>query len=138
MDRQSFLKAPKVNSTLFLLEKKNGKHSADVRKKHRIKVIRVEELFSPNLQDNIPKLFRHPSEHADRKEYSDKYNEVYESATLQGDLTEKEWHLFVNKKKKKLNTIDEEGKPLEEFCTIHQGLLIGADSSVVEIKCKRA
>ncbi len=94
---------------------KNGKHNADVRKKHRIKVIRVKELFSPNLQENIPKHFRHPSEHADRKEYSDKYIEVYESATLQGDLTEKKWHLFVNKKKKKLNTIDEEEKTFKRI-----------------------
>ncbi|MDP2208480.1 MAG: N-6 DNA methylase [Bacteroidota bacterium] len=115
-------------NVIFLLEKKTGKQNADGRKKNTIKVVRVKELFSPNLQDNITKLFKHLSERIDRKEYSDKHIEVYESATLQGDLTEKEWHLFVNKKHKKtLNAIEEAGKPLDEFCSINQGLLSGAD-----------
>jgi adenine-specific DNA-methyltransferase len=114
---------------IFLLEKKNGKHNADGRKKNTIKVVRVKELFSPNLSDNISKLFKHLSEHVDRKEYSDKYIEVYDSATQQGDLTEKEWHLFVNKKHKKtLNAIEEAGRPLDEFCSINQGLVSGSDS----------
>lgn len=120
-------------NVIFLLEKKNGKHNADGRKKNTIKVVRVMELFSPNLSDNIYKLFKHLSEHVDRKEYSDKYIEVYDSATQQGDLTEKEWHLFVNKKHKKtLNTIEEAGKPLDEFCSINQGLVSGADAVTSE------
>ena len=50
-------------------------------------------------------------------------------ARAQGDLSEKEWHLFVTKKKKHtLDCIEKDSEPIELFCTIKQGLLSGADT----------
>jgi type I restriction-modification system DNA methylase subunit len=115
-------------NAIFLLEKISGKVSADVRKKNTIKVVQVKELFSNNIRENIQKLFKHLSEHIKKEEYSDKYIDVYESATRQGELTEEEWHIFVHKRhKKQLGLIEKNAMPLEQFCTINQGLLSGAD-----------
>jgi type I restriction-modification system DNA methylase subunit len=116
-------------NVIFVLEKKHGPLSANERKKNTIKVVQVKELFSSSIQENIPKLFKHLAGHIDKKDYSDKYIAVYESAAKQGELTDGEWHLFVHKRhKKQLQLIEEAGKPLEEFCNINQGLLSGADS----------
>ena len=114
---------------IFVLEKKNGKLTGNDRKGNTIKIAQVKEPFSNVISENIPKLFKHLAEHFDKKEYSDSYIDVYESATKQGELADGEWHIFINKKhKKQLQTIEEAGKPLEEFCTINQGLVSGADA----------
>lgn len=116
-------------NAIFLLEKASGNLAVETRKKNAIKVVRVKELFSRDIKENISKLFKHLSEHIDKNEFSDKYIEVYDSATSQGELTDKEWHLFVHKRHMKaLKAIEEAGKPLDEFCTINQGLVSGADS----------
>lgn len=120
-------------NVIFLLEKKSGNNFAEARKKNKIKVVNVKEIFSKNIQENIIKLFKHLSEHIDKNEYSDNYIDVYESATSEGELTEKEWHIFVHKKYKKLlQAVQEAGKPLYEFCTINQGLVSGADKVTSE------
>ncbi|MBU1421631.1 MAG: N-6 DNA methylase [Bacteroidetes bacterium] len=116
-------------NVIFVLEKKNTKLHAEARKKNSIKIAQVKELFSPNVQENILKLFKHLAAHIGKKEYSDEYIDVYDSATAQGELTNEEWHLFIHKKHKNiLKTIEKAGKPLDEFCTINQGLVSGADS----------
>lgn len=115
-------------NVIFVLEKKNTKLHAEARKKNSIKIAQVKELFSPNVQENILKLFKHLAAHIGKKEYSDGYIDVYDSATAQGELTNEEWHLFIHKKHKNiLKAIEKAGKPLDEFCTINQGLLSGAD-----------
>lgn len=115
-------------NVIFLLEKISGKVGAVARKKNNIKVVQVKELFSNNTQENIQRLFRHLSEHIKKEEYSDKYIDVYDSATQQDELNEEEWHIFVHKRHKKhLELIEKNGRPLEESCTINQGLLSGAD-----------
>lgn len=115
-------------NVIFLLEKKSAHLAAEERRKNTIKVVQVKQLLSNNIHENLPKLFKHLEEHIDKKDYSDNYIDVYESATLQGELTDEEWHLFVHKKhKKQLQAIEDAGKPLEDFCTINQGLLSGAD-----------
>jgi type I restriction-modification system DNA methylase subunit len=115
-------------NVIFLLEKKSGQIGAEARKKNAIKVVQVKQLFSNNIQENIQKLFRHLSEHVKQEEYSDKYIDVYESATRQEELTEEDWDIFVLKRhKKQLELIKKVGMPLEELCTINQGLVSGAD-----------
>ena len=120
-------------NVIFILEKKSSELAADERKKNAIQIVQVKELLSDNISENVPKLFKHLADHIDKKDYSDKYIDVYESATSQGELTEKEWHLFVHKKHKKLlQAIEAAGKPLEEFCTINQGLVSGGDAVTSE------
>jgi hypothetical protein len=115
-------------NVIFVLEKKNNKHNAELRKKNIIKVVQIKEAFSNSIQENIPKLFEHLSEHIDKKKFSDRYIDVYYSATPQGELTDAKWDIFVHRRDKKtLDVIEKNGKPLEEFCTINQGLLSGAD-----------
>ena len=118
---------------IFLLEKKSAQVAADERRENTIKVVQVKQLLPNNIHENLPKLFKHLEEHIDERDYSDSYIDVYESATSQGELTDKEWPLFVHRRHKKaLQILEKAGKPLKEFCIINQGLVSGADSVTSE------
>ncbi len=132
-DTKLFESAKGQFNVVFVLEKCSDSIKSAKKQKNVIKVARVKKELVPTIQENVPKLFRHLSEHIDEQSFSDSFIDVYDSGVTQGELTESEWHLFITKKQKTiLDKIEKKSQLLENFCSINQGLLSGADAVTKE------
>ena len=135
-DVKIFEHAKGQHNMVFILTKCSGKDKKEERENNHIKIVQVkcrnQDLPGDTIRENLDFLVKHIEKYIDKPKYEDKFIKVFWSGVKQGELPQdgRPWNeIFIAKEDKDfIRKIESQGEPLENICTIIQGIVSGADA----------
>ncbi len=134
-DVKIFEHAKGQHNMVFVLTKCSGKEHKEERENNHIKIVQVkcknQDLPGNTIREILDFLTKHIQKHIDKPRYEDKFIKIFWSGVKQGELPQDggAWNeVFLSRSTKQfIACIESQGKPLQMFCQIVQGIVSGAD-----------
>ena len=123
------------HSMVFVFTKCPGEGHKKERENNQIKVAQVkcknQDLPGETIRENLAFLTEHIQKFIDKATYEDKFIKVFWSGVKQGQLPKDggAWNevLLSSTSKRFTNLVESKGESLQNFCSIVQGIVSGAD-----------